>query len=354
MFNFLKRKTVYLLIAFLFISILLSGCGNKQNTETTNNPQQQTSQTQKKFKIGFSNGFSGNSWRAEMLASLQQEAQKYPNVDLIVVDGQGDINKQVNDIESLIAQKVDAIMLIPNSAQAVQPVLKKAISKGIKVVDFNLPLDDQNSYTTYIGTDMKEKGKRWAEWLRDKLNGQGNIVMLGGIPGNPATAQCIEGAKEVFQGTNIKILAYRDANWQEDKAKVVMADLLAAYPQIDGIWSDGGQDTCGAIKAMLDANRPLVPACGDDYNGLFKLYMNYHDKYPKFDIGIISEPTYQSKIALQTAVKLLEGQNVEKWVKVNPPLLTGKDASQYVKKDLPDTVFVDTDLPESVLAGLNK
>lgn len=309
---------------------------------------------EKKFRIGFSNGFSGNSWRAEMLASLKQEADKHPEADLIIVDGQGDINKQVNDIESLIAQKVDAIMIIPNTAQSVQPALKKAMSAGIKVIDFNLTLDDTSACDVFVGTSQKYKGETSAKWLSDKLGGKGNIVILGGIPGNSGTAEYKAAADAVFKDTQIKVVAYRDCNWQEDKAKAIMADLLVSYPKIDGILSDGGQDSCGALKAMQAAKRPLIYATGDDYNGLFKMYAANKDKNPNFDIGTVSEPTWESKAAFQTALKILNGEKVDKFVEVKPAMISGDAAAKAAKVDLPDTVFVDTDLPDSVLSGLNK
>ncbi len=68
-----------------------------------------------KLRIGVSNGFSGNTWRAECMASLRKEAAKHPETaGLIIVDGQGDITKQVNDIQDLISQRVDGLLCIPN------------------------------------------------------------------------------------------------------------------------------------------------------------------------------------------------------------------------------------------------
>jgi ABC-type sugar transport system substrate-binding protein len=98
------------------------------------------------YKICFSNGFSGNSWRAMMLQSLKNFADAHKDLisDLIIVDGQNDINKQISDIESCIAQKVDAIMMIANSGTAVAPVIKKAADAGIVVAPFNLSVDGQD------------------------------------------------------------------------------------------------------------------------------------------------------------------------------------------------------------------
>jgi len=343
--SFFKDKYLKLNGVFLFLIVIsLLGCGRREKSVST-----VIGQTKGKFIIGFSNGFSGNSWRKEMLASLQQETAKHPEVELIVLDGEGSIQKQAADIEALIARRVDAILLIPNSEVAIAPVLKRVILSGIKVVHFNLPLEDPECYHVYVGPDEKTRGKVWALWLVEKLKGQGSIVMFGGIPGNPGTAAAVEGALEVFKSTQIKVLAYRDSYWQEERGKQIMLELISRFPTIDGIWSDGGQVSAGAIRALIQADRPLIPVTGDDYNGMLKLYLEYHQKNPRFDIAAIATPTWQSKIALQKALDLLKGKPVEKWVKIEPQLITGKDASFFAKPQLSDSVFVDTDLPDTVL-----
>ncbi len=299
--------------------------------------------------VGFSNGFTDNSWRAELMASMRQEALRHSDLELLVRDGRGDINKQIQDIESFIALKVDAIILIPNSSIAVTPSLKKARKLGIKVLHCNLPLEDSDSYDVYIGPDERERGRKWASWLQNKIGGSGSIVMLGGIPGNPGTAMAMKGALEVIDSSSIRILAYRDAYWQEDRAYEIMSGLLKDHKHIDGIWADGGQVAAGALKALLDAGHPLVPVTGDDYNGLFKLYLKYKDQYPDFDFAAISTPTWQGMTVLRSAVRLVRGEKLDSWMKLDPQLLTGEDAVSYAKPELSDIIFVDSDLPYSLL-----
>jgi ribose transport system substrate-binding protein len=301
------------------------------------------------YRIGFSNGFSGNSWRAMCIAALKLEAANQPDVgDLIIVDGQGDITKQVNDIESLASQQVDAILCIANSGTAVVPALRNATKDGIVTVPFNLPVDGSD-YTAYTGTDPSKKGKASGTWLRNALGGKGKIVALGGIPGNSYTAAGWKGAQEAFAGSDIEVLAFKDTDWSEDKAKVVMSDLIAAYPEIDGIWADGGQVTAGASKALLAAGRPLVPVTGDDYNGLLKLYDAEKDKQPKFDIGLISEPTWESVVALRMALAILRGDEIQKeWI-ITPKLITKDNYKDYMRPDLADGVFTDTNLSDEEL-----
>ena len=116
--SFRYRVALFTKVILFFIFVSTFGCGQTEKNLSIASK----GNVKEKFIVGFSNGFSGNSWKAEMLASLQQEAVKHPEAELIVLDGEGSINKQVMDIESLIARKVDAILLIPNSEVAIVPV----------------------------------------------------------------------------------------------------------------------------------------------------------------------------------------------------------------------------------------
>jgi len=317
--------------------------------KTASGPKVKVAKKAGPYRIGFSNGFSGNSWRAMCIRALQLEAKKHPEIsDLIIVDGQNDITKQVSDIESLASQQVDAILVIANSGTAVVPAIRAATREGIVTVPFNLPIEG-NDYDAYCGTDPSRKGKASGTWLKNALGGKGKIVALGGIPGNSYTAAGWKGAQEAFSGSRIEVLAFKDTDWSEDKAKVVMSDLIAAYPQIDGIWSDGGQVTAGASKALLAAGRPLVPVTGDDYNGLLKLYDSQKDKQPKFDIGLISEPTWEGVVALRMALSLLHGDEIQKELIITPKLITKDNYKSYMRPDLPDGVFTDTNLSSDEL-----
>jgi ribose transport system substrate-binding protein len=306
------------------------------------------------YRIGFSNGFSGNTWRTQCLYSLKKEAGQHKEIaELIVVDGQGDITKQVSDIENLVSQNVDVILCIPNSGSAVAPALRDATKQGIVTVPFNLPVDGE-AWTTYDGTDPHNKGFHLAKWLRGAVGESAKIVALGGLPGNSYTAAAWAGAQEAMKGSQIQILAFRDAYWEEDRAKVVMADLIAGYPQIDGVWCDGSQVAAGAMKALLDAKRSLIPVTGDDYNGLLKLYERESPNQPKFKIGLLSEPTWESVIALRAGLALLRGEDVPKRQIIEPQLITSDNYQNYLRPSLPDGVFVDTDLSDDELKTLFK
>ncbi|MBV8586437.1 MAG: hypothetical protein JO308_09140, partial [Verrucomicrobia bacterium] len=123
---------------------------------------------------------------------------------------------------------------------------------------------------------------------------------------------------------------------------------------IDGVWCDGSQVAAGAMKALLAAKRPLVPVTGDDYNGLLKLFAQESANQPKFKIGLLSEPTWESVVALRTALNLLSGKDVAKRQVIEPKLITVENYKTYVRPELPDGVFVDTSLSEEELKQLFK
>ncbi|MGI6029202.1 MAG: substrate-binding domain-containing protein [Candidatus Heteroscillospira sp.] len=354
--NIMKKLSLFLALV-LMLSLVATGCGGGEKAPESTAPEaggNEPAPEAKTYKIGFSNSFSGNAWRATMLASLDQEAQKHDNIELIIVDGQNDINKQVSDIENLISQGVDAIMCIPGSAQAVEPALKEARANGIKVAIFNMPLTDKEAYDIYIGTDMADKSDKLTHWLGDKLGGEGKIVMLGGPSGNSGTAIWREVADKILaeEYPNIEVLQYRDTDWKEDKAKQVMTDLLLAYPgEIDGIWCDGGQTTAGAMKAMLAAGNTSIPITGNScYNSIFGMYDDLFAINPDFDFAITPEPIYQSRICLQQVIKLLDGEEQEQDQIIDVPVYTGENADMYDER-LPDNMFTDHDLTDE---NLNK
>jgi ribose transport system substrate-binding protein len=110
----------------------------------------------------------------------------------------------------------------------------------------------------------------------------------------------------------------------------------------------------GAMKALLAAGRPLVPVTGDDYNGLLKLYRAEKPNQPKFDIGVMSEPTWQGIFAMRAAVSLLKGEEVAKQQILVPALITAANYEKYIRPDLPDGVFTDTSLTDDELRAIFK
>lgn len=327
----------------LIVAFLLAGCGS--GNKGASGSSSKSSSKKGAYVIGFSDGFCANTWRTEMVAGLDKEAKRYERdgtvSKVINLCANGSISKQIQDINSFIAQHVNAILLIPLSGSSIAPVVKKATDLHIVTVPFNLPLNG-TGWSAFDGTDPCVQGAEAAQWLAKEVKGQpGGVIGLGGTPGNSYTAAAWKCATPVFKKNGTQVLTLRYASWEQDQAKSIMATLISSYPHISGIWTDGAMNAAGAEQALMAANRPLIPAGVDGvYNGLLKMWVKYHGRYPNFKVAAtIEPPALESSMALDLAVKILKGEKVPKDVVIKHPVIPDTDFAKYVQPSLPDGVF---------------
>jgi ribose transport system substrate-binding protein len=303
------------------------------------------------YVIGLTNFSLGNSWRVQMVEEAKYAAQQHKDkvAELIVTEADGSVEKQISDIEDLIAKKVDAILITAANPKALVPVVDKAMAAKIVVVDFdNLVYTD--NVTAHIIVDQKEFGRVQGEWLVKALNGKGDIIAFNGIKGTAISAERFEGAKSVFDKyPNIKIVQEVYADWDYAKAKRAMEDLLAAYPKIDGVWSQGGAMSEAVIQAYLERNQCPPPVTGEDGNGFLKIWKQTSEKCPGWDSIATSMPTWCSAKALEVALDALEGKPVQKQSVIPIPTITAATLDQYVKPDLPNSYWCNSQLPADIV-----
>lgn len=299
-----------------------------------------------KIRIGYDIYYLGNSWSIQLYQEFLWNAENNfaDQIDVTYVESDNDISRQIANIEDLIAQDVDVIITTPVDTVALNATLQDAMDSGIKVILLGATIEGDN-YDCLVTVDEVEFGRVGAQWLVDQLGGEGNIVMLSGISGVSTSEQRNQGALEVFeQYPGINILAIEDAGWDYAQGQTVMSDLLVAYPDIDGVWSQGGAMTLGAIEAFEAANRPLVPMTGEDNNGLMKAW------YESGSEGIgCAKPTWLARVAIEVAIAMMNGEEVEKDMIYPVQTITTEQIPDYVYPDLPDDVWCGTELPEDVL-----
>ena len=302
--------------------------------------------TGKKIKVGYDIYFLGNSWSVQLYQEFKWNAENLYKDDLEVtyVQSDNDVSKQIANLEDLIAQGVDVIITTPCDTTAINSTLEEAMDAGIKVVLLCATIDG-DSYDTVVTVDEKDFGATGAQWLADQLDGKGNIGVLNGISGFSSNTLRYEGAKSVFDKyPDIKVLAAEDANWDYAAAKTVTSDLLATYPEIDGVWSQGGAMTLGAIDSFKAANRDMVPMTGEDNNGYLKACLDNNME------GIaVSKPTWLARVAIESSIKLMNGEEVKKDDIYPVMTIKTEEMKDYVHADLSDDVWCGTELPEEIL-----
>ena len=308
------------------------------------------------YVVALCNYSIGNSWRAQMEQEFVAEAEKLKAEGVVseyyITNSNEDINKQISDMQDLITKKVDAIVITAASPTALAPVVEEATEAGIKVVSFDNVVETEEQVAT-VGIDEKEFGRIGAEWLGDKLDGKGKIVVLNGIAGTATDSLRWGGAEEVFkQYPDIEILGSANASWDYAQGKAAMESMLSAYPEIDGVWSQGGAMTQGAIDAFIAAGRDLVPMTSEGNNGAIRAWIENKDK----GLSCIapSNPTYTSAEALRVVVKALNGEDIPGNVVMDIETVTEENVDQYYRSDMPDSFWVLTELDDATLQKLYK
>lgn len=307
------------------------------------------------FTIGYDIYFLGNSWSVQLYAEFKSAVQKNQKdiKKVVYTNSNGDAAKQVSNIQSLIAKHVDAIIFTPASPSSAAHVIDQAKSAGIPVI-LLAATANSNNYTSLVTVKDTDFGRVLAQWLARKLHGKGNLYVLNGIAGLSVNADRWNAAQAVFKNyPGIKVVAQANADWDQAKGKTATATMLASHPNVDGVWSQGGAMTLGAIQSFQAAGHQLVPMTGESYNGFLKEWIKLRKQHnTHFDAIASSKPTWLAEKALQETLAILKGQKYDHNFVPAPPVITAQNVAKFVRPNLPDSVWVDTHLSRQQLKKL--
>ncbi len=212
------------------------------------------------YKVGFAQTESNNPWRIAQTKSMQDEAQKR-GWQLVYTDAAGSAAKQVADVNSMIAQGVDAIFLAPREEKPLIPAVMAAKKAGIPVILLDRNVDQSlakagEDYVTFIGSDFIEEGRRAGEWLTKTMNGKANIIQLEGTTGSsPANDRAKGFADYIKDHPDMKIVASQTGDFARDKGRQVAETLLQANPDANAIYAHNDEMAIGAISALEAAGK---------------------------------------------------------------------------------------------------
>jgi len=164
------------LLFFVLILVLLS-CNSDKN--------------KKIFLIGVSQ-CSDDAWRKTMNDEILREASFNSDLKIKIKTAYDSNQKQIRDIESFIAEKVDLIIVSPNEAVPLTPVIEKAMHEGIPVVLVDRKTSN-SQYTAFVGADNFQIGKEVGVYTVNLLNGKGNVVEIRGLKGSTPDMERHEG-----------------------------------------------------------------------------------------------------------------------------------------------------------------
>jgi ribose transport system substrate-binding protein len=329
------------LVAVLAVGAAACGGGN-DNEKSTGSSSASSGQSGKKLKIALANSYIGNKWRIEMANTFKAACAMPPykdQVDCSVFNSGNDVSKQTQQISNLISEHVDAIVLNAASPTGLNGVVRQACQRKILVVSFDNIVTEPCALK--VNTDQTKFGQQLAQFLVQKLNGKGNVIMVTGVAGTSVDADRNKGALAVFkQNPNMKVVGRYTGMWDSATAQRNTAAQLPSLPKVDGIWAQGGTD--GVIKAFIDAKRPLPPTAGEAENGFRKFLTGYQGQKPVDGLSI-GQPPYLSVVALELARAIRKGEHPKGDITIPFPKVTGDTVKEgeTVFKDQADSFFAD-------------
>lgn len=299
-------------IIFLFAVSVFSGCTKSPKEEIT---------------IGFSQCLSDDAWRQVMNSEIFTEANLLDeNIRVLYRTADGDNQKQIEQIEELVAQNVDVLIVSPNEAAPLTEIVSRTYQKRIPVivVDRNI---NSNDFTSFIGGNNFEVGISAGTMALNKLAQtgveSGKILQITGLPGSSPAEQRLNGFNQNIHNNSSHSIDILKADWHEKTAYQKLDSLFRnSDPHYDLIFAHNDEMAHAAYRVTRKYSKdPIILGVDGlitENGGVPMILENQID-------GTISYPT-GGDLAVRTAVNALEGKKVEKYNYLNTFAIDSRNA----------------------------
>lgn len=249
---------------------------------------------------------SDDAWRRSMNSEMKREASFNPGIEIRIQTAHDSNQKQIRDIENFIADKVDLIIVSPNEAIPLTPVIEKAMLEGIPVVLVDRKISS-GKYTAFVGADNLQIGKEVGVYAANLLNGKGNVAEIRGLNGSTPAFERHSGFMSVIDKyPGIHVVFQSDGGWLRKQAKEKMTQALQKNIPIDLVFAHNDEMATGAHEAFTafsGIKKPIllgIDALPGTEGGIQKVISGILD-------ATFIYPTGGEK-AIQTAVRILNNE----------------------------------------------
>ena len=281
------------------------------------------SQSGKRYKIGVSQ-CSEDIWRGKQNAELRMGAYLQGDVELRFAAAYDSDERQVQQIDSLVATGIDLLIVAPNQVATISPAIDRAYDKGIPVIVFERKTNSQK-YTAFISADNYEMGRVMGEYVASQLQGKGRVMEIMGLEGSSPAIERHNGFADALKSfPNIEIAAMLQGDWTEESGVKAVKAYQGDLSNIDFVFGQNDRMAMGARKTLSTLHPQLsTKFCGIDglpgEDGGIRLVRD-----SILDASYIY-PTHGDRI-IQLAVEILEGKPYEKETRLMSALVTRDNA----------------------------
>lgn len=287
-------------------------------------------------------GISMNTLAAPYFAAQEASARaaaKAAGCAVRSADGQGDMIKQIGDIEDMATAGINILILNARDAQGLVPAVNAAAAAGIHVVAIDSALDPSANYITLIQSSNQANGELVGDWLARELDGEpARIALLSGDQGNPVGRDrrlgVLRGLMDAmitgYGHADVKVLGQGWGAWSTEGGLAAMEDLLTAHPDINVVLGENDSMVLGAREALRAAGRldgVVLVAAADGQKEAYDLI-----RTGEYGVTGLNNPNEIAKMAVEVGLQALKGtlpEDISKLTYTAPAAITKDNVDEY-------------------------
>ncbi len=280
-----------------------------------------------KFVVGYANMADTDVFVMARKNAFVEAAKSDADIEVNFSDANNDASKQLDQIDNFIAQKVNAIVVVPVDYQGIVPGVEKANAAGIPVIA--LGIQSAGGKYTFVGSKNIDAGRLQGEFMKANLPKDAKILYLEGTPGLSHTQERKKGFEEALGRSDITTLASLSANYDRAEGMKVTEDWIQSFPKFDGIIAANDQMALGALEALKGANRlkgVLISGVDGVPDALTAI------KAGEMSQTIFQDAAGQAKAAFEVVEGIKKGEQPPAEKLVPFASITKENVDQFIKK----------------------
>jgi inositol transport system substrate-binding protein len=305
-------------LALVIVTLTSPGCAGPSSQRTI---------------IGVSMAHFDDNWLTILRTAMSEHAATLPDVALQFSDAQGDVTRQLNQLQNFVTQGVAAVIVNAADTSSTPSMTKVALEAGVPLVYVNRRPAEETlpKGVVFVGSDDLEAGKLEMEDLARLMNYKGNVaIMIGELASNGAQMRTKAVEDVVAKYPGMKIVEKQAANFQRERGLDLMNNWLTAGAKIDAVAANNDEMAIGAIMAIQQAGIPsgtiLVGGVDATPDALAEVEKG------TLAVTVFQDARAQGRGAVDAALKLSRGEPIDSFVWIPFELVTRENYKSYVSR----------------------
>lgn len=293
-------------------------------------------------KVGIAMYTLSAPYFVAQVAAAEDQAKK-AGCEVVTSDGQNDMNKQIADVEDMVAQGVNLLILNPRDPEGLVSTADAATAAGVKVIVMDSSINTRADVITQVRSSNDQNGFLVGQWLAKQMQGTPiKMILLSGSQGNEVGRDrrlgvfrgLVEGQLVNEGRAGFEVLGQGWGSWAQEEGLKAAEDLLQAHPDANVILGENDSMVLGAIKALEGIGKTedvLVLAAADGQKEALKLIQE-----GKYGATGLNDPDLVARTAVDIGLKALKGELPAGFPKLNlttPDVITKENVDKYYRAD---------------------